>query len=100
VPRSTQVTWPSFSLQPTMRLVFDPPLAGPTDELRDTGPWALFRLFGRGRLQAQPGTTDRYRLTFQLGGRQAVFDVRVQASTNPFAPALLQDFRCPSVRPG
>jgi type VI secretion system protein ImpL len=100
VPRSTQVTWPSFSLQPTVRLVFDPPLAGSTDELRDTGPWALFRLFSRGRLQAQPGTTDRYRLTFQLGGRQAAFDVRVQSSTNPFAPVLLQDFRCPSVRSG
>ncbi len=100
VPRSTQVTWPSFSLQPTMRLVFDPPLAGAVEELRDTGPWALFRLFGRGRMQAQPGTADRYRLTFQLGGRQAVFDVRVQSSANPFAPGLLQDFRCPSVRSG
>ena len=26
--RSTQVTWPGFSLQPTMRLVFDPPPVG------------------------------------------------------------------------
>jgi type VI secretion system protein ImpL len=93
-PRSTQVTWPSFSLQPTMRLVFEPP----PGELRETGPWALFRLFALGRMQAVPGTTDRYTLTFQFGARQAVFDLRVQASGNPFTPGLLQDFHCPSVR--
>ncbi len=96
--QSTQVTWPSFSLQPTMRLVFEPPLVGTAGELRDTGPWALFRLFGRGRMQAQAGTADRYTLTFQLGGRQAVFDVRVLAPANPLAIGLLQDFRCPNVR--
>jgi type VI secretion system protein ImpL len=81
-----------------MRLVFDPPPAGTEGELQDTGPWALFRLFGRGRMQAQAGTTDRYTLTFQPGGRQAVFDVRVLAPANPLAIGLLQDFRCPNVR--
>jgi type VI secretion system protein ImpL len=97
-PRSTQVTWPAFSLQPTVRLVFDPPVAGRADVVQETGPWALFRLFGRGRMAAQAGTTDRYTLTFQFGDRQAVFDVRAQASANPFAPGTLADFRCPSVK--
>ena len=98
VQRSTQVTWPGFLLQPTMRLVFDPPPAGRAGEVLETGPWALFRLLGRGRMQAQPGTTDRYTLTFQLGDRQAVFDVRIQGTGNPLATGVLQDFRCPSVR--
>ena len=53
--RSTQVTWPGFSLQPTMRLVFDPPPVGRAGEVRESGPWALFRLLGRGRMQAQAG---------------------------------------------
>ncbi|HME24059.1 MAG TPA: type VI secretion system membrane subunit TssM [Acetobacteraceae bacterium] len=97
-PRSTQVTWPSFSLQPTMRLVFDPPPAGRSGVVQESGPWALFRLLGHGRMQAQAGAADRYALTLQLGERQAVFDVRVQASANPLAPGLLQDFHCPSVR--
>jgi type VI secretion system protein ImpL len=96
--RPTQVTWPSFSLQPTMRLVFDPPPVGRSGVVQETGPWALFRLFGRGRIQAQAGTTDRYTLTFQLGDRQAVFDVRVPASASPLAPGLLRDFSCPGVR--
>ena len=96
--RSTQVTWPGFSLQPTMRLVFDPPPAGRAGEVRESGPWALFRLLGRGRMQAQAGATDRYTLTFQLGERQAVFDVRVPGAGNPLAVGVLQEFRCPSVR--
>jgi type VI secretion system protein ImpL len=95
---STQVTWPSFSLQPTMRLVFDPPSAGRAVALQETGPWALFRLFSRGRLVPQPGTAGSYVLTFQLGDRQAVFDIRISSSSNPFAPGMLQDFRCPGLR--
>ena len=95
---ATQVTWPSFTLQPTMRLTFDPPPAGRAGALQEIGPWALFRLFGHGRMQPQAGVTDRYTLAFQLGERQAVFDVRVPASGNPLAPALLQEFRCPGVR--
>ena len=49
-------------------------------------------------MQAQAGAADRYTLTFQLGERQAVFDVRVQAAGNPLAMGMLQEFRCPSVR--
>jgi type VI secretion system protein ImpL len=95
--RATQLMWPTFSLQPTMRLVFDPPVAG-GEALQATGPWALFRLFERGRMQPQPATPDHYTLTFQLGARQAVFDLRVPGGNNPLALGLLQDFHCPSVR--
>ena len=48
-----------------------------------------------GRLQ-QPGTTDRYRLTFQLGGRQAVFEIRAGIGAESVRPRLLRDFQCPS----
>ena len=95
--RATQMLWPTFSLDPTMRLVFDPPAAG-GDELQASGPWALFRLFGRGRMQPQAGTSDRYTVTFQLGAREAVFELRVPGGGNPFNLGMLQDFRCPSVR--
>jgi type VI secretion system protein ImpL len=96
--QSTQVVWPNFSLQPTMRVVFEPPVASGAGELRESGPWALFRLFGRGRLQAQGAAADRYTLTFQLGDRRAVFDVRTTGTASPLVPGLLQDFRCPGVK--
>jgi type VI secretion system protein ImpL len=96
--QSTQVNWPNLTAQPTIRLVFDPPLAGGAGTLQESGPWALFRLFSRGRMQAQAGANNHYTLTFLFGGRQAVFDLRILSSLNPFMPPILQDFRCPSIR--
>ena len=92
------MTWPGPSARQTARLVFDPPPVGNGGVLQETGPWSLFRLFGRGRMQPLAASPDRYNLTFQLGDRQAVFEVRVQSQGNPFAASALQDFRCPGVR--
>jgi type VI secretion system protein ImpL len=80
-----------------VKLTFDPPPTGATGVLEATGPWAMFRLFGQGRL-AQAGSSDRYTLTFQSGDRQAVFELRAASVLNPFAPGVLRDFRCPSVQ--
>jgi type VI secretion system protein ImpL len=97
VQRSTQITWPSFNLQPTMRLVFDPPRAGSGETVREIGPWALFRMFGRGRMQPVAGAKDRFSLSFQFGDRQVAYDVRIQSPLDPSALGVLQAFRCPSV---
>jgi type VI secretion system protein ImpL len=95
-PRSTQITWPSPTQTSTARVVFDPPPAGQPAVLQDAGPWSMFRLFGRGKLH--PGASpDRYTLTFQVGDRQVTFEIRANSGPNPFAPGLLQDFRCPEV---
>ncbi len=80
-----------------VRLVFDPPPPGGTGVLAQTGPWAMFRLFGQGTLQ-QAGSPERYTLSFSRGGRSATFELRAGSVMNPFAPGVLQDFRCPSVR--
>ncbi len=95
--RSTQVTWPSADPQGMARLTFDPPLGARAGGIQAAGPWAMFRLFSQGRLQPS-GSPESYKLTFHLGNRYALFAIRVQAPANPFAPALLRDFRCPSVR--
>ena len=95
--RSTQITWPGPNHMTNVRLVFDPPPPGGTGVLAQTGPWAMFRLFGQGSLQ-QAGSPERYTLSFSLGGRSATFELRAGSVMNPFAPGVLQDFRCPSVR--
>lgn len=95
--RSTSVTWPGAPTRMnSARLVFDPPPStGPTT-LQASGPWALFRLFQQGTLQ-QSGSADRYTLTFALGDRKAVFEIRAGSVLNPFAPGILRDFRCPGL---
>jgi type VI secretion system protein ImpL len=96
-PRATQITWPGAARMNNVRLVFDPPPAGGTGVLQDAGPWALFRLFSRGVL-TQGGSAERYTLTFSLGERQAVFEIRAGSVLNPFAPGMLQEFRCPVIK--
>ncbi|MBN8889454.1 MAG: type VI secretion system membrane subunit TssM, partial [Rhodospirillales bacterium] len=95
--RATQITWPGPNRMNNVRLVFDPPSPGDTGVKQASGPWALFRLFGQGTL-TQAGAAERYTLSFQSGARQATFEIRAGSVLNPFAPGVLQDFRCPSLK--
>ena len=97
-PRSTEITWPGPTGMSDVRLVFDPPPPGGTGVLSATGPWAMFRLLDQGQMVQQPGSPDRYTLTYQLSTRQAVFSVRAGSVLNPFASGLLAGFRCPVVQ--
>jgi type VI secretion system protein ImpL len=94
-PRSTQVTWPGPAQAEPARLVFDPPANQPA-MLQDNGPWAMFRLFSRGKLR-QGSAPGRYTLSFEAGNRAVAFEIRISSALNPFTPSLLQDFRCPQV---
>jgi type VI secretion system protein ImpL len=95
-PRPTQVTWPGSGGAGVARLQFDPPPVSQPGGLQESGPWAMFRLFARGRLKPGP-SPDRYTLTFQVGDREVTFDLKTSPGPNPFAPGLLQEFRCPTV---
>ena len=96
--RDHDAKWLLYHLaDPAYAFLFDPPPPGGTGVLAETGPWAMFRLFGRGTLR-QADSPERYTLTFTLGNREATFELRAASVLNPFAPGVLQDFRCPSVR--
>ena len=56
----------------------------------------MFRMFGRARM-TQGDSPERFMLTFELGDRQAVFEIRAGSILNPFAAGVLQGFRCPKV---
>ncbi len=96
-PRATQITWPGPNRTQTVRLVFDPPPSGGPSAVTDTGPWAMFRMFGRART-TQGDAPEKYVLTFQMGDREAAFEIRAGSVLNPFAVGVLQDFRCPKVQ--
>ncbi|MBS0640266.1 MAG: type VI secretion system membrane subunit TssM, partial [Proteobacteria bacterium] len=73
-PRATQIVWPGQTRMQTVRLVFQPPLSSGSSALQETGPWAMFRMFGRARM-TQGDSPERFMLTFELGDRQAVFEI-------------------------
>ena len=94
--RGITVGWPGANRMSSVRLVLDPPPLGGAAVLQAKGPWALFRLFGQGRL-AQAGSADQYNLTFDVGDRQVVYEIRAGSVLNPFIPGVLRDFRCPAL---
>jgi len=96
-PRATQITWPGPNRMQIVRLLFDPPPASGTGALQETGPWAMFRMFGHARMK-QADSAERYTLTFQVGGHEAGFEIRAGSILNPFAMGVLQEFRCPNVQ--
>ena len=96
-PVATQITWPGPTRTLTARLSFDPPPSGSPAVLQETGPWAMFRMFGHARMR-QGDSPEKFALSFQLGDREAVFEIRAGSVLNPFAAGVFQDFKCPVVQ--
>jgi type VI secretion system protein ImpL len=96
-PRAVQIAWPAPPPSSGSSLTFDPPPVGRAGVIQEIGPWSLFRLLGRAK--ALPSASpERTMFVFQLGDRQAGFDLRGGTPADPFSLSLLQEFRCPAVK--
>jgi len=84
-----QMQWPGTGA-PLARLSFQPQSANST--LTFTGPWALFKLIDQGRVD--PIGPDHFKITFNVGGHTAVFDIQAGSVLNPFSLKALHKFRC------
>lgn len=86
------VSWPGPRGTGVVRVMVQP--AGSTGMVSD-GPWALFRLFDR--VSVQPGAApEKFRATFDIDGRKAVFDVTAASVRHPFRMNELRSFTCPN----
>jgi type VI secretion system protein ImpL len=89
-----RMQWPGPGGRNQARLTITPTAGAPTIVER-TGPWALYRLLDTGRV-ASDGQPDRFTVTFNAGGRTAVFRLTASSVMNPFSMAALRQFRCPA----
>ncbi len=89
--RVTDLQWTGASGQ--ARIEFLPPAPGGPSQLSETGPWAWFKLLDQA--QIQPTGAGQFRITFQVGGRQALYELRTTSGSNPFQLRELEGFRCP-----
>ncbi len=64
-------------------------------ELRSDGPWAWFRMIDKATLEPS-AQGERYKLTFDLEGRKAVYELTASSVINPFRRDALEQFRCPA----
>jgi type VI secretion system protein ImpL len=61
--------------------------------LRKEGPWAWLRMLDAGTVE-QTAQTERYRVTFDVDGKKAVFEMTASSVVNPFKRGVLEQFRC------
>lgn len=92
---TTAITWPSRNDR--VRVAMTPPTDNGVNEINLHGFWALHRLFSNA---AQSGPDPNiFRVTVNVGGRRATFEVRSTGVKNPFGMPELQRFRCPQTVP-
>jgi len=89
-----QIQWPGPRGSGQVRVALSPVSATGSSGMVTDGPWALFRMFDR--LQIEPGgAPERFRATFNVEGRRAIFDVTTSSVRNPFRLPELEQFTCP-----
>ncbi|AOB32502.1 hypothetical protein AKI39_19885 [Bordetella sp. H567] len=91
--RPVEFQWPSGSGTQSVRLAYQTGDTAADRAFTIDGPWALFRLLDRGRTERV--RADRYKLTFNLGGRSVTLQLDASSVINPFALNALRVFRCP-----
>ena len=90
----TAVQWPGPRGSTQTRLQFSPPLASGTSAQIFDGPWALFRMLDRAKIETTP-QAERFLVTFTIDGRKAKFEVTTSSVQNPFRLPELEQFACP-----
>ncbi len=89
--RPVPVQLPSGKGNGQVRFDADPALRG---DIRSDGPWAWLRMVDRGSLAPVDG--GRFRLTFDLEGKAAAYELTAGSAINPFQREVVEQFRCPA----
>ncbi|TDV16449.1 type VI secretion system membrane subunit TssM [Paraburkholderia caballeronis] len=87
------VAWPGPRGGSMASITANPPVRSDTSTALTDGPWALFRLFDRGR----PTRTSAGRpaIDFDFDNRHVVLELASGGQSGPYAGSLLKGFRCP-----
>ncbi len=91
----TPVVWPGPRGSTQVRVEVSPPGSGTSFGSVFEGPWALLRLFDRVTIEPIANSQERFRATFDVDGRKAVFEITASSVRNPFRLHELHDFQCP-----
>ncbi|WP_235581195.1 MULTISPECIES: type VI secretion system membrane subunit TssM [unclassified Rhizobacter] len=92
IPASIQ--WPGPRGSTQVRIALTPVSASGLSGDTKEGPWALFRLFDKQQIETA-GAPERFKATFNIDNRKAVFLVTASSVRNPFRLPELQEFSCP-----
>lgn len=87
-----EIKWPGPRGSGVVRVTVQPVVGA---GLVNDGAWALFRLFER--VTITPGNSpEKFRATFDIDGRKAIFDVTSSSVRNPLRLPDVRSFQCPN----
>ncbi|GAA5182314.1 type VI secretion system membrane subunit TssM [Niveibacterium umoris] len=89
------IQWPGTKGGLSARVQVAPAAASGNSGFSTEGPWALFRLFDKAKVDGL-GAPEKFKVTFDVDGRTATFEVTASSVQNPFRLRELSEFRCPS----
>lgn len=92
--RLSRMVWPPTGMSERARFSIRTLSDGNFRTLANDGPWAWFRLLDQGRAQAA-STDDRFRVTFDVQGLEATYEIRAESVINPFTGQHLRRMNCP-----
>ncbi|UCF92437.1 MAG: type VI secretion system membrane subunit TssM [Desulfobacterales bacterium] len=91
--RPSQFQWPGPQANAGVRLTFQT-IDGREVSRSEEGPWAWLRTLDKALVEPT-GLSDRFMVTFQIGGFKARYELRANSVYNPFNLMELNNFRCP-----
>ncbi|KAF3998079.1 type VI secretion system membrane subunit TssM [Glaciimonas immobilis] len=89
-----RITWPGPRGGATAEITANPRVSPETSSVVTNGPWALFRLLGRGHI-IDTASSNRLSVEFKFDGRRTVLDLQSGSLPNPLTGGLLKNFYCP-----
>lgn len=89
------VQWPGPRGGVSAHVQITPPGPSGTSGVAIEGPWALFRMLDKANIEPS-NAPEKFRVTFNVDGRIAVFDVTSSSVQNPFRLREMAEFRCPT----
>jgi type VI secretion system protein ImpL len=72
-----------------------PPSASGPSALREDGPWAWFKILDKATIAPDEKDPETFNVTFDVGGRRALYKLRASSALSDFRLEELKQFRCP-----
>jgi type VI secretion system protein ImpL len=91
--RSTNLQWPGPDGSSRVRLTFEASSGSHISRTKE-GPWGLFRLLDESEV-VKTSLSDRYKVTFEISGHKAQYELRADSVVNPFRLSALERFNVP-----
>ena len=93
LPQVVTFQWPGPVGLSSASLTMSPAAPGRAPPPPKTGPWAVFRLLDSANISR---SGDALVARFNIGGREASYQLNVTTLPNPFILPALREFRCPT----